>query len=173
MNFEVGDLVRVKTDLETDVRYGYCWFRATMREFCGKVYKVEEVDTQLKCYKLADVNWYWTDEMLEPVAIVSRELTVRVPFAFKKLFEPALKVSVLPDVVGTFIAKLQSMLDNKNKLIINKPAVILFKDGKKHVVKLSKGDKWDEEKGVAFALLKSFGIDYKKFKKILKAAVRQ
>lgn len=170
MKFKVGDLVRVKTNLTPDSKYGACWFRDHMRGFCGKVYKVEEIETDVECYRLAGIGCFWTDEMLEPVATIE-ERVFHFPVAYKKLFETD-KLCVLPDIVGTLIAKMQSMLDNQNKLIINKPAVILYRNGKKYVVKTTKGDKWDEEKGVALALLKSFGVDYKKLKKIIEQAKR-
>ena len=96
---------------------------------------------------------------------------IHVPEKFKNLFNND-KCCILPDVAGVLIAKIQSMLDNQNKLIINKPAVILYRNGKKYVVKTTKGDKWDEEKGVALALLKSFGVDYKTLKKIIEQAKR-
>lgn len=169
MKFKVGDLVRVKTDLEIDKEYGNDVFISPMAKYRGNTYKVEKLE--YGCYTLSDIPWHWTDEMLEPVAICLRERVVHIPTSYEKLFLTD-KFSILPDVAGALVAKIQSILDNSNKLIINKPAVILYRNGKKYVVKTTKGDKWDEEKGVALALLKSFGVDYKTLKKIIEQAKR-
>lgn len=57
------------------------------------------------------------------------------------------------------------------KVIFNDPATILFVDGEKFVVKCHE-EKFDEEKAVAIALLKSFGISYPDLKRIIKNAKR-
>lgn len=50
------------------------------------------------------------------------------------------------------------------KVIFNDPAtIVIWKDGSKTVVKLSKGDTYDKEKGFAFCMLKKiYGNDYYK-----------
>lgn len=59
------------------------------------------------------------------------------------------------------------------KVIFNEPATILYKDGKKYVSKCDKEDKFSEELGLALCLLKSFGVSYSDFEKLLKSAKRQ
>ena len=61
----------------------------------------------------------------------------------------------------------------KNEVIFNKPATILYKDGNKYVSKCDKEDKFSEELGLALCLLKSFGVSYSDFEKLLKGAKRQ
>lgn len=56
-------------------------------------------------------------------------------------------------------------------VIFNNPATILFVAGDKFVVKCHE-EKFDEEKAVAIALLKSFGISYPDLKRIIKNAKR-
>lgn len=50
------------------------------------------------------------------------------------------------------------------KVIFNNPAtIVLWKDGTKTVVKATKGDRFNKEKGLAFAMLKKiYGPDYYK-----------
>ena len=61
----------------------------------------------------------------------------------------------------------------KTEVIFNEPATILYKDGKKYVCKCDKEDKFSEELGLALCLLKSFGVSYSDFEKLLKSAKRQ
>ena len=61
----------------------------------------------------------------------------------------------------------------KNEVIFNEPATILYKDGKKYVSKCDKEDKFSEELGLALCLLKSFGVSYSDFEKLLNSAKRQ
>lgn len=58
------------------------------------------------------------------------------------------------------------------KLIFNKPATILFYKGKKYIVKATKGDKFDEEKGFLLAFAKAHGLGYREIENIVKAAKR-
>lgn len=55
------------------------------------------------------------------------------------------------------------------KVIFNAPATILFRNGKKYITK-SYQEEFDQEKGLALALLKSFGISYLDLKRMLKDA---
>ena len=58
------------------------------------------------------------------------------------------------------------------KLIFNKPATILFYKGKKYIVKATKDDKFDEEKGFLLAFAKAHGLGYREIENIVKAAKR-
>lgn len=58
------------------------------------------------------------------------------------------------------------------KLVFNKPATILFYNGKKYIVKATKGDKFDEEKGFLLAFAKAHGLGYREIENIVKAAKR-
>ena len=66
MNFKVGDMVRVKDDLEVDEYYGGAYFPDSMIGYIGNTYEVEEVDEMYDTYILKDCNrWEFTDAMLE------------------------------------------------------------------------------------------------------------
>ena len=66
MRFKIGDKVRVKKDLEVDKDYGnYYVVVEDMKEYKGKEFIIHEV--WRNCYRLKDIGYYWTDEMLEPV----------------------------------------------------------------------------------------------------------
>ena len=77
------------------------------------------------------------------------------------------------------LAFIDNVIDNilrfkdKNKVIFNEPATVLYKDGKKYVSKCDKEDKFSEELGLALCLLKSFGVSYSDFEKLLNSAKRQ
>ena len=54
------------------------------------------------------------------------------------------------------------------KVIFNPPATILYRNDKKYVAKCDKGDTFSEELGLAICLLKSYGLSYSDFEKVLK-----
>lgn len=58
------------------------------------------------------------------------------------------------------------------KIIINEPAVVLIKNGKKYVSK-AYNQEFDPEVGLAMCLLKSFGVSYLDLKRMLKSAAIQ
>ena len=66
MKFKVGDKVRVREDLEVGKDYGnYYVVVEDMKEYKGKEFIIHEV--WRNCYRLKDIDYYWTDEMLEPI----------------------------------------------------------------------------------------------------------
>ena len=71
--------------------------------------------------------------------------------------------------VGIVVRRFMSE-EPKFKLIFNKPATILFYKGKKYIVKATKGDKFDEEKGFLLAFAKAQGLGYREIENIVKAA---
>lgn len=85
----------------------------------------------------------------------------------------------LPENVKMDLGKLFDIMKkryvnkHKNEVIFNEPATVLYKDGKKYVSKCDKEDKFSEELGLALCLLKSFGVSYSDFEKLLNSAKRQ
>lgn len=72
--------------------------------------------------------------------------------------------------IGEYLLSLKDKSKYSNsdcKVIINPPAVILFKDGKKYVAK-AQDEPFDAERGLTIALLRSFGIGYSDLQKMLK-----
>ena len=78
------------------------------------------------------------------------------------------------------IAKVRGYINEKlpampypgiKKVILNNPAtIILWNDGTKTVVKCSKNEKFDPEKGLAMAISERVLGSYSKFKKIMDSA---
>lgn len=75
------------------------------------------------------------------------------------------------ECLSPFACKTPIMCDME--VIFNEPATILYRNGKKYVSKCDKEDKFSEELGLALCLLKSFGVSYSDFEKLLKGAKRQ
>lgn len=89
----------------------------------------------------------------------------------KKVCMPPIRSSVVDDkLVNILFGRYNKP---KTEIIFNEPATILYKDGKKYVSKCDKEDKFSEELGLALCLLKSFGVSYSDFEKLLKGAKRQ
>lgn len=65
MKFKVGDKVRVREDLEFGKVYENCAVIKDMKEYQGKEFIIDKV--WRNCYMLKDTDYYWTDEMLEPI----------------------------------------------------------------------------------------------------------
>ena len=65
MKFKVGDKVRVREDLEVGKDYGNYDVVEDMKKYKGKEFIINEV--WRNCYRLKDIGYCWTDEMLEPV----------------------------------------------------------------------------------------------------------
>lgn len=69
MKFQVGDKVRIRTDLKTYIKYGEQTFMAEMKVYKGQIATITEV--LLTDYKinLDRSSWYWTDEMFEEIRL--------------------------------------------------------------------------------------------------------
>lgn len=76
MKFKVGDIVKVREDLESGEEYNEVIFDERMKEFKGKTYKIKQVVDEEESYflegcyynsKSSTYWWYFNDEMLEAV----------------------------------------------------------------------------------------------------------
>lgn len=67
MRFKVGDKVRVREDLVAGTKYGSLPFVKGMEVLKGKEFIVESTFGHNGAYNLKGIDWFWTDEMLEPV----------------------------------------------------------------------------------------------------------
>lgn len=68
--YDLGDFVKVRTDLEEDKVYNHHngtgnTFISYMNEFKGLFVKITSVCPRCGQYKLNDKEWDWTDEMIE------------------------------------------------------------------------------------------------------------
>lgn len=71
MRYKVGDKVRVRSDLKEGIRYGGKFFVRGMAVHCGKNVEISKVHDDAYCIKESDREWFWTDEMFEPVEEMS------------------------------------------------------------------------------------------------------
>lgn len=67
MRYKVGDKVKVRSDLKENIRYGGQIFVRDMAVHCGKNVEISKVYDDAYCIKESDREWFWTDEMFEPV----------------------------------------------------------------------------------------------------------
>lgn len=67
MRYKVGDKVKVRSDLKENTRYGGQIFVRDMAVHCGKNVEISKVHDDAYCIKESDHEWFWTDEMFEPI----------------------------------------------------------------------------------------------------------
>ena len=67
MKYKVGDKVKVKEDLEIGETYGGLTFSVQMREYRGQIVTIKTADDDSYQIEEDELNWYWTEEMLEDV----------------------------------------------------------------------------------------------------------
>ena len=65
MKYKVGDKVRVRKDLEPGNFYGKGYYISSMDKFKGEKCVITEIWDQ--SYQINNSEFWWTDEMLEPV----------------------------------------------------------------------------------------------------------
>ena len=67
MLYRVGDVVKIRDDLEVNEYYGdYCFFNEFMTKYLGTIQVVDEIDkTNNKIFKLKDIDFSWSEEMVE------------------------------------------------------------------------------------------------------------
>ena len=70
MKYEIGDIVRIKDDLQEGEEYGVCDVVDSMLKYRGTIDIIENIDKD-GGYHLANNNnpYMWSEEMLEPVKI--------------------------------------------------------------------------------------------------------
>lgn len=74
MKYKIGDKVRVRSDLKENTSYGEQIFSSGMRPFLGKIVEISEILIE-DSYHIKETEggyeWFWTDEMFEPVEEMS------------------------------------------------------------------------------------------------------
>lgn len=78
MRYKVGDKVKVRSDLKENIRYGGQIFVRDMAVHCGKNVEISKVYDDAYCIKESDREWFWTDEMFEPVEEMSVEEAIEI-----------------------------------------------------------------------------------------------
>ena len=65
--FKIGDKARARKNLIEGKQYGYIYCNTDMAALglSGKTFTISVVD--INAYQLEGCNFWWTDEMLEPV----------------------------------------------------------------------------------------------------------
>lgn len=81
MRYKVGDKVRVRSDLKENTRYGEQIFSPDMRPFLGKIVEISEILIE-NLYHIKETEggreWFWTDEMFEPVEEMSAAEAIKL-----------------------------------------------------------------------------------------------
>ncbi len=93
MMYKVGDIVRVREDLERHKSYGYYYATTEMAKLAGRKVTIECVLDD--AYRIKEMGLYWTDEMFEEyikTAEIDNELRVdndasSVDLSTKDLFD--------------------------------------------------------------------------------------
>lgn len=78
MRYKVGDKVKVRSDLKENIRYGGQIFVRDMAVHCGKNVEISKVYDDAYCIKESDREWFWTDEMFEPLDKMSAAEVIRI-----------------------------------------------------------------------------------------------
>ena len=93
MKFKVGDKVRVREwadmekefglDCSGDIKCRYCFTRS-MREYCGKVFEIKRAGPE---YRIDNLVWAFSDDMLEPVCDSKIVITTDGKTTLVRLYE--------------------------------------------------------------------------------------
>ena len=65
MLYNVGDVVKIRDDLEIDEYYNDCFFNKFMTKYLGTIQVIDEIDKFNKSFKLRDIDFSWSEEMFE------------------------------------------------------------------------------------------------------------
>lgn len=65
MIYHVGDVVKIRDDLEIDSFYSECYFNKFMHKYSGTMQVIDEIDKINKFYTLKDIDFSWSEEMFE------------------------------------------------------------------------------------------------------------
>ncbi len=128
MKYKVGDVVKVRSDLDINKRYKLFYVTADMLKFKGKLVRIARVLND--CYNIYEdlKRWSWSDEMFEPFT----EEDV------KKHFEEYAKSFKDYDIKFE-VKKKESILDEEEKKYLS--AIIRpFRDRVEYILKGDRGD---------------------------------
>lgn len=65
MFYNVGDVVKIRDDLEIDKYYNDCFLNEFMTKYLGTIQVIDEIDKFNKFFKLRDIDFFWSEEMFE------------------------------------------------------------------------------------------------------------
>ena len=137
MKYKVGDVVKVRSDLDVNKLYNGFYITTNMIEFKGKLVRIARVfNDRYNIYE--DLNkWSWNDEMLEPVTEED----------IKKHFEEYVK-GFKDYEIKVEVKKKERILDEEEKKYLS--AIIRpFRD---RVEYISKGDCIDKTSYITIAI---------------------
>ena len=109
MKYKVGDKVKVREDLEMGKTYGELTFSTQMREYKGQIVTIETADDDGYQIEEDELNWYWTDEMLEDV---KEENTISEEMAIGQVIDNLMNN---PDIIIKKLTKLTEECQKVNK----------------------------------------------------------
>ena len=139
MKYKVGDKVIVRRNLKDGLEYGGVYCNCSMVTHGGKVGTIRRVSTAgTGAYKLYEYEWWWSDEMLEPICdekivITTDSVTTTArKYDGKKLVKEAKAACSKDDAfnfdVGAKLAMERLMAEDKPKLYNGKVVCIEVSD---------------------------------------------
>ena len=165
MKFKVGDKVYVRCGETTRKQYG---INEHMERLEGTPQTIHCVSPN-GFYSIYDnekqLTWNFAEE---DISYTPFESAFRVkPLELSEGFKTFMK-----DIKNKKEKKTMDIDIDIERIIFNKPATILYADGERYVTKAHQ-EEFDEEKGLALALLKAFGISYLDLQRLIKSATVQ
>lgn len=93
MKYRIGEVVRVRKDLEVGETYDDCFFTEEMKRYLGEEIIIQNFNSLANRYnayfeKPNDIEEYWSDEMLEPIPVNINEKLKRIYIAMPFSYDP-------------------------------------------------------------------------------------
>ena len=82
MKFKVGDRVRIRKDLKKGYDFKY-YVADKMEKFKGKTVTIYSVNSEAYRIEEDNMNWDWTEDMFEGLAIITKEELFKMPIGTK------------------------------------------------------------------------------------------
>lgn len=114
MKYKVGDKVKVRSDLKENIRYGGQIFARDMAVHCGKNVEISKVHDDAYCIKESDREWFWTDEMFEPVEEMSAEEAIK---AFTEICSSYMRVNCPIGIIDKDLNCREIKMQNPEKVV--------------------------------------------------------
>lgn len=157
MKYNIGDKVKVRSDLVPGKKYGGVYFASNMKKYCDSFITIERVCSCF--YEVKESSFVFSDEMLEESKYITKE-----------------KLEAYDALVGLELVKWRSdMFKITNYKICDndgvKTVIVTFADGAKTHAVCCKNDVFDLSRGIEVCILKYVLGD--KYKEVIRRASNQ